>query len=154
MAVVQAEAVWPTQQAAAAILGIDPSRLTRALDAGDVEWIESNKHVRPSALLRFAEQHQLSVVATAAKLLSHVAQSTDDSELEGLVADEVNGYLASYEERRRPDRRLTFAEFLEELRYALPARLLEEVAARLAASEAEPVALVSAGEPAESDGVD
>jgi hypothetical protein len=137
MAVMDPEAlsvsVWPKQQDAAGMLRVDPSRLTRWLEDRkvDVVWIESEKRVRPSAVLHFAEQHQLPVVRVAAELLTHVSDVAETPRVELEATEEINGYLAEYERRRAPRSVASYERFVHDLEHLLPPHVFKEVVARL-----------------------
>lgn len=125
------------QAEAASLLGVDASTLSRWTAARE----GYEKEFSPRALLQLAEQHGIAPGVVATRLLSHLRREHEDPALWRAARVDVNAYLSGYRERRRPKRRLAFAEFVGELGLCLPPKLYEKVRRHLQVNIGEPADL-------------
>lgn len=123
---------WPNLSRSAELFGVSIAAVSRWADAAHVgEHTERGRVLRPSALLRIAEQQGRSLYNTAERIFDFSDAATDDETIRRSVRTEINEYLADYQRRRDPARVVTIGEVLEELRTALSPAEFERVRARL-----------------------
>jgi hypothetical protein len=133
------KACWPTQEEAASILEVDPSRvlrwireLTEEVRAQMVVWNEREKLVAPSLVLQIGEQRSRDVYRAADALLRR-ADEVDDDAVRNRLRDEVNGFLGEFEDRRDLDRVLTLRQLMDDLKTMLPPRAYAQLEERVSA---------------------
>lgn len=129
---------WPLQKDAAELLGVEPSSVLRWLDEmpkadrdGRVVFSSKGKHLAPDLVLQIAEQQLKDVYDVADTLLAN-ADELENTE-RNQIRDRVNRFLAGYEKRGDPNRRLTRRELMEDIRVSLPPSVYAKLEERLAA---------------------
>jgi hypothetical protein len=133
------KACWPTQEEAASILEVDPSRvlrwikeLTEEVRSQMVVWNEREKLIAPSLVLQIGEQRSRDVYRAADALLRR-ADEVDDDAVRNQLRDEINGFLGEFEDRRNLDRTLTLRQLMDDLRTMLPPRAYAQLEERVSA---------------------
>lgn len=128
--------IWPHLTATAEIFGVQASTVSRWLNETKMgTWVRGELHLRPSEVLTLAVREGRSVHEIASNLFDFVREATKDRELRSLARQEINDFLEERRKRTDPQRKMTLAEVLEELRALLPATQFERVRSRL---EAQP----------------
>jgi tRNA(Ile)-lysidine synthase TilS/MesJ len=133
---VDQRAIWPHLTATAAIFGVQVSTVSRWVDEMKMgTWVRGELHLRPSEVLTLAVRENHSVHEIASGLFDFVRETTKDRDLRSVARQEINDFLEDRHRRTDPQRKMTLAEVIEELRVLLPATQFERVRSRL---EAQP----------------
>lgn len=129
-------AIWPHLTATAEIFDVKVSTVSRWVDETKMgTWVRGELHLSPSEVLTLAVRENRSVHEIASALFAFVREATKERELRSVARQEINDFLEDRRKRTDPQRKMTLAEVIEELRVLLPASQFERVRSRL---EAQP----------------
>ncbi|HEV3164865.1 MAG TPA: hypothetical protein VGZ22_12620 [Isosphaeraceae bacterium] len=119
---------YPTLSAAAGMVGVAPSTLSRIRDLAVVEIGSHEKRVPPGELLRLGEHYKkVSLNGTAAELLEYARREAPEHE--GAIERQIETYFAA---RSQPAAPMSVADFIALAKAKLPSPLADSIAAAVA----------------------